>query len=429
MNETHLKPRTLHWFALLLLTASVCINYADRGNLAIAAVRLQSELHLTGNVMGFLMGAFSFTYALAQLGAAKLIDRWNVNWLYALAFFLWSAATGATGFANVFWQFLILRLLLGMSESLAYPAYAKMMVVSFPEKLRGTANGLIDAGSKLGPTVGAFVGMEILAKYDWRGMFIIIGVASMLWLIPWSTVAGKLPHKIFIAQSNEIVKAMSYKTLMRSRVFWGTAIGLFGGNYAWYFMLNWLPAYLEKERHYSGAHLRNVTVICYGAVAVASASFGFLADAIIRRGHDAGKIRQLFMCSGLLLCCPLMFAAVRAPDEQSSTTLLILMFVTMGGWSSNHWALSQTLAGPGTAGKWTGLQNCIGNFAGIFAPWISGYALDKTHNFFAAFAIASGFLLVAVISYWFLVGKPRQVFHLEDAPVFLATTEMRNAGR
>ena len=48
MNETHLKPRTLHWFALLLLTASVCINYADRGNLAIAAVRLQSELHLTG---------------------------------------------------------------------------------------------------------------------------------------------------------------------------------------------------------------------------------------------------------------------------------------------------------------------------------------------------------------------------------------------
>jgi len=105
------------------------------------------------------------------------------------------------------------------------------------------------------------------------------------------------------------------------------------------------------------------------------------------------------------------------------------MFITMGGWSSNHWALSQTLAGHGTAGKWTGLQNCIGNFAGIFAPWISGYALDKTHNFFAAFAIASGFLLVAVISYWFLVGKPRQVFHLEDAPVFLATTEMRNAGR
>jgi MFS transporter, ACS family, D-galactonate transporter len=416
MTESSLKPRAIHWIGLFLLVASVCINYADRGNLAIAATRLQDELHLSGNGMGFLMGAFSFTYAIAQLGGAKLIDRWNVNWLYALAFFLWSAATGATGFANVFWQFLILRLLLGLSESLAYPAYAKMMVVSFPESLRGTANGLIDAGSKLGPVIGAFVGREILLKYGWRSMFLIIGTASMVWLVPWCAVAGKLPHKILIAKSTEIVKAMSYKTLMESRVFWGTAIGLFGGNYAWYFMLNWLPAYLEKERHYSGAHLTNVTVICYGAVAVASASFGFLADWFIRRGNEAGRVRQLSMCLGLLFCCPLMFAAVGAPNEQSSTTLLILMFVAMGGWSSNHWALSQLLAGPGTAGKWTGLQNCIGNFAGIFAPWITGYALDKTKSFSAAFAIASGFLLMAVISYWFVVGKPKQVFHLEETP-------------
>ena len=95
-----------------------------------------------------------------------------------------------------------------------------------------------------------------------------------------------------------------------------------------------------------------------------------------------------------------MFAAVKAPTEQWSTTLLILMFIAMGGWSSNHWALSQTLAGAGTAGKWTH-QNCVGNFAGIVAPYVTGYALDKTHNFLAAFAIASGMLLMAVVSYWF----------------------------
>lgn len=421
MNEAQLKPRTLHWLALFLLVTSVCINYADRGNLGVAATRLQSELHLSGKGIGFLMSVFSITYALAQIGAAKLIDRWNVNWLYALAFFLWSAATGATGLASVFWQFVLLRLLLGVSESLAYPAYAKMMVVSFPESLRGTANGLIDAGSKLGPAVGSFVGFMILDKYDWRGMFVIIGAASMLWLIPWCFVAGKLPHKVLADKSAEVVQAMSYATLAKNRVFWGTAIGLFGGNYAWYFMLNWLPAYLEKERHYSGAHLRNVTTICYVTVAVASGVFGFLADWVIRLGKDAGRVRQTSMCLGLLFCCPLLFAAVKAPDEQSSTTLLILMFIAMGGWSSNHWALSQTLAGPGTAGKWTALQNCIGNFAGIVAPYVTGYALDLTHNFLVAFAIASAFLLIAVISYWFMVGRPRQIFHLEDLPAPIAT--------
>jgi nitrate/nitrite transporter NarK len=235
----------------------------------------------------------------------------------------------------------------------------------------------------------------------------------MVWLLPWCGIAGRLPHQIVKANTLQVVQAMSYKTLMKSRPFRGSAVGLFGGNYAWYFMLNWLPSYLEKERHYAGAHLRTVTTLCYVTVAVASASFGFLADWFIKRGHDAGKVRQLSMCGGLLLCCPLMFAAVRAPSEQASTTLLLLTFIAMGGWSSNHWALSQLLAGPPTAGKWTGLQNCVGNVAGICAPWITGYAVDKTGSFYTGFTIASGFLLVAALSYWFVIGTPRQVFHLE----------------
>jgi MFS family permease len=414
MKETNERPPTLYWIALFLLATSVCINYADRGNIGIAATRLERELHLSGNGMGILMSAFSVTYALAQIGTAKIIDRWNVNWSYALAFFLWSAATGVTGLSNFFWQIFILRLLLGVSESLAYPAYAKMMVVTFPERLRGTANGLIDAGSKMGPAVGSWVGLLMIEKFDWRGMFLVIGGASMVWLLPWCLIAGRLPYKVLAADSSRIVEAVSYKRLLETRPFWGTAIGLFGGNYAWYFMLNWLPAYLEKERHYAGARLRTVTTLCYVTVAVSSASFGFLADWFIRRGHDAGKVRQLSMCLGLLTCCPLMFAAVRATGEGSSTTLLLLTFIAMGGWSSNHWALSQLLAGAPTAGKWTGLQNCIGNFAGICAPWITGYAVDKTGSFFTGFTLASGFLLVAAISYWFVIGRPRQVFHLGE---------------
>jgi MFS family permease len=412
MTETNLKPRALHWIALFLLVTSVCINYADRGNLGVAGTRLQSDLHLSSTRLGILLAAFSITYALAQIGTAKIIDRWNVNWLYALAFFLWSAATGVTGLANFFWQIFILRLLLGVSESLAYPAYAKMMVVSFPEKMRGTANGLIDAGSKMGPAVGLWVGSQMIEKFDWRGMFLVIGAASMVWLVPWCLIAGRLPHKV-VAKTSQVIAAMSYSKLLENRTFWGTAVGLFGGNYAWFFMLYWLPAYLEKDRHYSRAHLTKVGTLCYVVVALSSASCGFLADWFIRRGHDAGKVRQMSMCLGLLACCPLMFAAVLAPTEQWSTTLLLLMFIAMGGWSSNHWALSQMLAGPATAGKWTGLQNCIGNFAGICAPWISGYAVDKTGSFFTAFAIASGLLLVSVLSYWFVIGKPRQVFHLE----------------
>ena len=109
-----------------------------------------------------------------------------------------------------------------------------------------------------------------------------------------------------------------------------------------------------------------------------------------------------------------MFAAVEVQTDTTSNILLVLSLVILGAWSSNHWAYSQLLAGPVTAGKWTGLQNCIGNFAGVLGPTVSGFALQATHSFFAAFAIASGCLVVGVFGYWVVVGRPRQLFDVPE---------------
>ncbi len=400
--------RRLVWFALVLLVVSVCINYADRGNLGVAATSLARELRLDPAALGVLLGAFSLTYAISLIAAGKLIDHFNVNWLYALAFLLWSAATGATGLARGFWSILILRLLLGASESIAYPAYSKMIVTSFPERLRGTANGLIDAGSKLGPAIGVLLGVKMLGWFTWRGMFAIMGGASLLWLVPWCMVAGKLPGTA--AHRAKALPSASYAKIVSTRELWGTAIGLFGGNYAWFFLLNWLPYYFEKERHYTHDKLALLGSLPFWAIAASSTFFGLLADYFIHRGHEAGRLRQRFVCLGLLTCGIFMLATVMVQNVDLSNLLLLLAFISMGAWSSNHWALTQFLSGPATAGKWTGLQNCIGNFAGVLGPTLSGFALQATHSFFAAFAIAAGFLLMSVISYRFVIGKPSQIF-------------------
>ena len=83
--------------------------------------------------------------------------------------------------------------------------------------------------------------------------------------------------------------------------------------------------------------------------------------------------------------------------------------LSLGLFSSNHWALTQTLAGPEAAGKWTGIQNCLGNFAGVLAPWLTGSILFGTHSFFAAFAVACGILLVGMTGYWFVIGHTGRV--------------------
>ena len=111
-----LKPKALRWLALSLLVISVCIDYAARGNLGVAAKSLSSELHIPPDQLGYLLAAFSLTYAFCQIISGRIVDRWNVNWAYATGFLLWSAATGLTGLARTFGAILLLRHLLVASE-------------------------------------------------------------------------------------------------------------------------------------------------------------------------------------------------------------------------------------------------------------------------------------------------------------------------
>ncbi len=412
MPTDHLRPQPLHWFALGLLVLSVGINYVDRGNLGVAASSIEADLHFAPDKLGLLSTAFFLTYAFCAIAAGKLIDHWNVNWIYAIAFLLWSAATGLTGLASSFLTLFALRLLLGIGESVAYPAYSKIIASTFPERLRGTANASIDVGSKLGPALGVVLGFKLIHWLSWRYMFLAMGAASLLWLIPWCLIVPRLSKRSVKKAS---VWTPTYLELINERALWGTILGLFGGNYTWYLFLTWLPYYFEHERHYTKDRLAFVASLPFWSVAASSMLFGLLADALIRRGYRPGKVRQAFISSGLLLCCLLMVPAFLATQEWVSVLFFVLACFALGGFSSNHWAFSQTLSGQEAAGKWTGFQNCCGNFAGVIAPYVSGLVLRETHSFVFSFVIACVVLLLGVLGYTFVVGDPIPVVWRKDS--------------
>jgi MFS transporter, ACS family, D-galactonate transporter len=186
-------------------------------------------------------------------------------------------------------------------------------------------------------------------------------------------------------------------------------LGLFGANYTWYFFLSWLPYYFESERHYSHDQLAIIASLPFWGVAASSMILGVLADGAIRRGQEPGRTRQKFISIGLLCCCMFTLLAALAGNALVSNISLILACVSMAGYSSNHWALTQRLSGAEAAGKWTGLQNCLGNFSGVIAPFVSGATFERTHSFFLAFAIACGILLISVCGYWFVIGMPHPI--------------------
>ncbi|MDP8981472.1 MAG: MFS transporter [Acidobacteriota bacterium] len=397
-----MSPR---WVVLVLLVISVCINYIDRGNLGVAGVTLSRELHLQPDKLGYLLSAFFWTYAVCQLVAGWLVERYNVLLVYAVGYFLWSLATACTGLVHGFEMLFLLRLLLGISESVAYPSYSKIIASAFHERQRGIANALVDAGSKLGPAFGLLVGGTILSLYGWRWLFLGVGLVSMLWLIPWVIAAPKLHAE----STHTRAEGPGYLKILTKRDAWASFLALFCANYAWYFLLTWLPGYLQLERLYSTQKMALLGSLPFFLVAAGSVIGGSISDAWIRRGASPTLVRKTFVCGGCAGCAVFLLPSAMVTSQTLSMVLLSIACFCMGFFSSNLWAITQTLAGPAAAGKWTGAQNCIGNLAGVVAPSLTGLIVTYTHSFFLAFVCVSAVLLVAAFSFLVLMGRVEPV--------------------
>src|SRR5205814_4275374 len=105
------------WGIVCLLLLSVCINYVDRGSLSVAAPILSREFSLSPRGLGYLLSAFFWSYTVCQLVTGLLVDRYDVKWVYAGGFLLWSLGMAATGLVNGFTALFVARLLLGIGES------------------------------------------------------------------------------------------------------------------------------------------------------------------------------------------------------------------------------------------------------------------------------------------------------------------------
>ena len=126
--------------ALALLAVSFLINYIDRGNLGVAAPLSKGELHISGSQLGLLLAAFFWTYTGLQFVVGWAIDRLDVSRVLATGFLLWSLATAATGLVAGFMSLLLVRLVLGMGESVTIPCYSKILARHLAEHDRGFGN-------------------------------------------------------------------------------------------------------------------------------------------------------------------------------------------------------------------------------------------------------------------------------------------------
>lgn len=388
---------------LALLFLSIFISYIDRGALSIAAPTLEHEFSIAPARLGLLLSAFFWTYTPFLLLSGWLADRFHAGYVLAIGFAVWSASTFFTGFSRGFAALLLCRLFLGAGESAAYPSFANIVVRDFPARHRGFVNACINVGVCAGPAFGLLLGGSLMDRYGWRPYFLVLGAAGFLWIPFWLARMPRSPRLSVSAATNKIEPAPSVVDILATRSAWGTFLGHFGGNYFLYFLLTWLPYYLVHERQFSLAHMGKIGALAYLLMATVAIATGYASDRLIESGRSVTAVRKSMIAFGQAFG-GLAIAACAVADTNLAIILLLLAAAAYGFNISNVWVIPQILAGPRATGRWTGLQNFIGNFAGISAPVITGFLVQHTGKFLSAFLLAGFMSILGAASWLFLLG-------------------------
>jgi len=389
--------------ALILLVISVFINYVDRGNLSIAAPLLRSELGLSTSQLGILFSAFFWTYTAMLFLCGWFVDRFDVNRVLAFGFLLWSVATAATGVVQGLALLLVIRLILGMGESVAFPCCSKILARHLPEHRRGFANGAIIAGMKLGPAAGTLGAGLLIVAYGWRPVFLGIGLVSLLWLPAWMKWR---PRDEEVSRPSGPSPRVS--DILRKHVFWATAAGSFCNAYPVYFVVTWLPFYLVHEQRLSMHDMVNKAALFYAVDAVAALVTGWVTDFCVRLGLAVSPVRKSAMAVGLTIAAVGFLGCAWATAHFYSPWLMVAA-VGLGSGGAGLFTFTQTLAGPRAVGRWCGLQNGFGNLAGVIGPALTGFTVHWTGHFQLAIAITAAACLVGAMVWLLLVGEVKEV--------------------
>ncbi|MBX9603182.1 MAG: MFS transporter [Bryobacteraceae bacterium] len=395
------------WAIVWLLCLGVLIAYIDRTNLSVALAtrEFREALQLSDAERGALNSAFFWSYALLQVPAGMVVDRFGVKWPFAIAFFFWSLISGATALATGFASLLGLRVLLGVGEALVLPASLRWIRFHIEENRRGTAVGIFMAGTKFGPAVGAPLSAWLTALYGWQNMFLILAVGGLVWLIPWIAFVKDDDRQLEAAAASA-APALPFSRLLATPVIWGVLLGSFSYNYFVYYNMTWLPAYFVEHRGLSLNSMGVYTMFSFGGMALVAIAAGWTADTLISRGGDPVRIRKLFTCAGLI-CASTEVIGAMSSSHSVAVFFAVFSMCGLGLATANYWALTQTLFPGAAVGRIAGLQNFAVNSSGVIAPLATGWLKQATGSYEAPMQAIWVILLIGLGSYLFLVRRTR----------------------
>lgn len=410
-----------YWIYLFLFLLTV-VNYVDRVALSIASSQIRREFSLSPVELGYLFSSFLWLFAIALIPMGLLVDRFGTRRLNAWGIGFWSLATAMTAFTGGFVSLLITRLLMGLGESTTYPAGGRVIREWAPASERGIATSVFQAGSLLGPAVGAIGLGYVVASYGWRAGFLVAALLGFVWLAAWliwfkqpedaTWLSGAEREHIVAARnaggtSDEApLKRLGLAALIRSRTLWAIAFSQGCAVYATYLFLTWMPSYLQAEKGMSISRSGLFTAIPYAGAAILGVLIGIGSDRYLRRKDITGGSRRAIVAFCLLMSALILLI----PEARALWLVMLLLTLSLTGCTAaiaaNLSLVNDLLPSKLDSGTAIAMISVGGNGFGLMAPIATGYVVSITHSYQAGFVITGMLVLTAAAATMVLTRRP-----------------------
>lgn len=420
-TETPDRPvrRTkVRWLIAGLLATGLIIAFIDRANLSVAMPVISEQFGISPALQGILLGAWAWTYAVFQLPAGWLADKFGPRTVYAIGVVWWSVCTAAVAAVRGVGSLLGLRLLLGIGEAPIMPSSAKAVSEWFPKKERGLASGLYGSGSEAGAAIAVPLVALIMVAVGWRGAFIATGALGLVWAAAWLWIY-QTPRKQrwtsqaevdYIADGGGLnaepadqKRSLPWLHLFRHTTVWGLFSGYICRNFLNYFFITWYPTYLVQVQGFSTMDLAKFGAIP-GVVAIfANFAGGWFSDYLLRRGTSLSLARKIPIIIGTLGSGTVAFA-IFAPNAAVALVFLSVAFASSSFASAGIMSLPIDVApGAGNVSSIYSIQNTGSQIGGLLSPIVVGVLYAATGSFVAPLVAMGMLCLGAAVVYGFVV--------------------------
>jgi MFS family permease len=403
-----LRRPTASEAVLGLLCLMYLITYIDRVNIATAANEIKRELALSNTQLAFVLSAFGYPYVLFQIFGGWLGDRVGPRRTLFLCGLVWASATILTGFTGSLTTLFLVRVLIGVGEGATFPVATRAMQAWTAPARRGFAQGITHAFARLGNALTPPIVAWLIAVITWRGSFVMLGCASLLWVAIWVWYFRDVPAEHPAITTAELEKlphrgqrpdggthpAVPWRRLAGRM--WPVAVVYFCYGWTLWMYLNWLPSYFLHEHKLQLGRSALFASAVFSAGVGGDYLGGVLSDTILRRTGDVRKARcQLVMWAFLAS-----FACVLPIFMTHDLTIIVLSLAAAFFCAEivigPMWAIPMDIA-PQYSGTASGFMNTGSALAAVLSPLAFGFIIDGTGNWNLPFVGSMGLLLTGAV--------------------------------